>query len=83
MKKILLVITISSLICSFVYAEPPTIRRDIRDSSGRLVYKTTSKGNKTEFRSPTGKLLMKSKTTGNITEIRNPSGRLVEKIKTK
>jgi len=56
-------------------------RGDVRSPSGKVIYKTTTRGNKTEVRSPSGKLLYKSKTKNGTTEVRSPSGKLLYKVK--
>jgi hypothetical protein len=60
-----------------------TIKSDVRNSSGKLLYRTKTTGNTGEVRDPGGKILMRSRTIGNTTEIRNPSGKLIERVKTK
>jgi hypothetical protein len=65
------------------FAESRTIKSDVRNSSGKLMYRTKTTGNTGEVRDPSGKILMRSRTIGNTTEIRNPSGKLIERIKTK
>ena len=65
------------------YSASKPIKQDVRNSTGKLLYKTTTRGNTTEVRNPTGKLMMKSKTTGNKTEVRSSTGKLLETIKTK
>ena len=81
MRKILLVISLLMFMAVSVYGESKTKKSDVRDSSGKLLYRTSTSGNKTEFRDSSGKLLMRSKTTGDSTEVRNSSGKLIERIK--
>jgi hypothetical protein len=68
------------LLTTSAFAEQPT-KRDIRDSSGKLLYTTTTRGNQAEVRNPTGKLLLKIKTTDGTTQSRSPSGKLLYKSK--
>jgi hypothetical protein len=57
-------------------------KHEVRDPSGKLLYKTTTRGNQTEVRDPSGKLLMKSKTSWDgKTETRSPTGKLLYKSK--
>lgn len=44
-----------------VFGEGKTVKGEVRSPSGKLLYKTTTKGDTTEVRSPSGKLLMKYK----------------------
>ena len=83
MLKIFLFITLIIFSGVSAYPESKPVKQDIRNSTGKLLYKTTTRGNMTEVRSPTGRLLMKSKTTGNRTEVRSSTGKLLETIKTK
>lgn len=81
MKTILVVLIILCL-CGFVFAGDKTFKGEVRNSSGKLLYKTTTHGNKTEVRDPSGNLLMKSRTLSNgKTETRSPSGKLLFKTK--
>jgi hypothetical protein len=64
-----------------VYGESRTKKSDVRDSSGKLLYRTKTTGNTGEVRDPSGKILMKSKTRGETTEVRDSSGKLIERIK--
>jgi hypothetical protein len=67
---------------SLAFGQSQPIKREIRDSSGTLLYKSTSRGNQTEVRYPSGKLLMKTKTSSEgSTEVRSPSGKLLYKAK--
>jgi hypothetical protein len=81
MNKILSILFLFMFISSAAYAESKTIRRDIRDSKGKIIYRATTRGNVTETRDDSGKLLMRSKTTDGATEVRDASGRLIERIK--
>lgn len=82
MKTLLVVLAVLCL-PGFVFAgSSKTVKGDVRNSSGKLLYKTTTHGNQTEVRNPSGKLLMKSQTLSNgITETRSPSGKLLFKSK--
>lgn len=82
MKTLLVALTILCL-PGFVFAgSGKTAKGEVRNSSGKLLYKTTTHGNNTEVRHPSGKLLMKSKTLSNgITETRSPSGKLLLRSK--
>jgi len=67
MKIILsLVVAFSMLMTASALAEQP-IRSEVRDPLGKLLYKTTTRGDNAEVRSPGGKLLMKSKTSSDGT----------------
>jgi YD repeat-containing protein len=84
MTRILTVICVGSLLfVSSVFAsDAKSVKHEVRDASGRLLHKTTTRGNQTEVRDPSGKLLMKSKTTPDgRTETRSPSGKLLFKSK--
>lgn len=78
MKTIVAVLTILCLPLS-VFAGDKTIKGEARDSSGKLIYKTYTRGNVTETRQPSGKLVTKSRTTNGTTEVRSPSGKLLFK----
>ncbi len=82
MKKVALIITALLTLGALAQAESQTVRSQIRNSSGKLLYNTRSTGHTTEVRNPSGKLIIKSKTTGNKTEVRSPTGKLLETIKT-
>lgn len=62
-------------------AADKTTKGAVRDSSGKLIYKTYSKGNVAETRDPMGKLVTKSKTANGVTEVRSPTGKLLYKAK--
>jgi hypothetical protein len=80
MKTILAVLIVLFLpILSF--AGDKTVKGESRDSSGKLLYKTYTRGNTTETRDASGKLVTKSKTTNGKTEVRSPSGKLLYKAK--
>ena len=66
---------------SLVFGQSQPIKGEIRDSSGKILYKSTTRGNQTEVRDPSGKLLMKTKTTNGKTETRSPTGKLLYKSK--
>lgn len=80
MKTIVAVLTILCLPLS-VFAGDKTIKGEVRDSSGKFIYKTYSRGNTTETRDPMGKLVTKSRTTNGTTEVRSPTGKLLYKAK--
>jgi len=80
MKKILAILTIL-FFPALVFAADKTLKGEIRDSSGKLLYKTYTRGGVTETRDPSGKLVTKSKTTNGKTEVRSPSGKLLFKAK--
>lgn len=62
-------------------ADAKTIKGEIRDASGKLLYKTYTRGEVTETRTPSGKLVTKSKTRNGITEVRSATGKLLYKTK--
>jgi len=64
-----------------VFAGDKTVKGEIRDSSGKLLYKTYTRGNMTETRDASGKLVTKSKTRNGTTEARLPTGKLLYKAK--
>lgn len=66
---------------SLVFAQSQPIKGEVRDSSGKLLYKSITRGNETEVRDPSGKLIMKTKTTNGKTETRSPAGKLLYKSK--
>jgi len=80
MKTIVAVLTILCLPLS-VFAGDKTIKGEVRDSSGKLLYKTYTRGDTTETREPSGKLVTKSKRTNGKTEVRSPTGKLLYKSK--
>jgi len=80
MKTIVAMLIILCLPLS-VFAADNTIKREVRDSAGKLLFKTYSRGNVTETRDASGKLVTKSKTTNGKTEVRSPSGKLLFKTK--
>lgn len=82
MKTILAVLTILCLPILVFAGEAKTVKGEVRNSSGKLLYKTTTRGNQTEVRNPSGKLLMRSRTlSSGTTETRSPSGKLLFKSK--
>jgi len=82
MKTILAVLTILCLPILVFAGNGKTVNGEVRDSSGKLLYMTKTRGNQTEVRDPSGNLLMKSKTLSNgKTETRSPSGKLLFKSK--
>jgi hypothetical protein len=81
MTRILSIVVAFFLLTFPSLAEQP-VKGEVRDSSGKLIYKTYTRGNVTETRDPSGKLLMKSKTpSSGKTETRSPSGKLLYKTK--
>jgi hypothetical protein len=81
MKTLLAFMAALSLLLTVpVLAEQP-VKGEVRDSSGKLIYKTYTRGNMTETRDASGKLVTKSKTTNGKTEVRSPGGKLLYKGK--
>jgi hypothetical protein len=80
MKTVLLLVAALFLLTASAFAEQP-IKNGVRSPSGKLLYKTTARGDQTEVRAPSGKLLMKAKTTNGGTEVRSPLGKLLYKVK--
>ncbi len=81
MKTILSFLAVFCVLTASALAEQP-MKGEVRDPSGKLIYKTTTRGNQTEVRNPSGKLLMKAKTSSDgTTETRSSSGRLLYKAK--
>jgi hypothetical protein len=80
MKTTLMVV---ALLCFpvFGFTADKTVKGEVRDSSGKLLYKTYTRGNSTETRDASGKLVTKSKTTNGTTEVRSPTGKLLYKAK--
>jgi hypothetical protein len=58
-----------------------SVKGEVRNASGKLLYKTNTRGNVFETRDPSGKLVTKSRTTNGQTEVRSPTGKLLYKIK--
>ena len=58
-------VMVVALLCFpvFGFTTDKTIKGEVRDSSGKLLYKTYTRGNVTETREPSGKLVTKSKRT--------------------
>jgi len=82
MKTMLAVLTILCLPLLVFARDAKAIKGEVRNSSGKLLYKTTTHGNQTDVRNPSGKLLLKSKTfSDGRTETRSPSGKLLFKSK--
>ena len=81
MKRILAVLTILCLPVLAFAGDSKTVKGEVRDSSGKLLYKTYTRGGVAETRQPSGKLVTKSKTTDGRTETRSPTGRLLYKSK--
>ena len=76
-------VAVVALLCfsAFGFAGDKTIKGEVRDSSGRLLYKTYTRGKTTETREPSGKLVTKSRTVNGTTEVRSPTGKLLFKAK--
>ncbi len=74
---------IVALLCfpALGFTADKTVKGETRDSSGKLLYKTYTRGNTTETRDASGKLVTKSKTTNGKTEVRSPTGKLLYKAK--
>lgn len=83
MKRIVTLVVVVLLVSATAFAESQSSKLEVRNPSGKLLYKTKTTGGTTEFRDASGKLLMKSKTTHRSTEVRSTSGKLLEKIKVK
>jgi hypothetical protein len=66
---------------SSAFGQSQPIKGEVRSPSGKLIYKTYTRGNVTETREPSGKLITKSKTNNGTTEVRSPSGKLLYKVK--
>jgi hypothetical protein len=81
MKTIVAVLTILCLPVLLLAGDGKTVKGEVRDSSGKLLYKTYTRGNTTETREPSGKLVTKSKLTNGKTEVRSPTGKLLYKAK--
>jgi len=81
MKTILTVLILLSFPVLGFAGDAKTIKGEVRDPSGKLLYKTYTKGNVTETREPTGRLVTKSKTANGTTEVRSPTGKLLYKSK--
>jgi hypothetical protein len=82
MKPVLTALTILFLPVLAFAGDGKSNKHEVRDASGKLLYKTTTHGNQTEVRNPSGKLLNKSRTFSNgTTETRSPSGKLLYKSK--
>jgi hypothetical protein len=81
MKTILTILFLLCFAASSFAGDGKTVKGEVRDSSGKLLYKTKTKGNVTETRDPSGKLVTKSKTKDGRTETRSPSGKLIQKTK--
>ena len=81
MKTILAVLTILWLTVLAFAGDAKTVKGEVRDPSGKLLYKTYTRGSVTETREPSGKLVTKSKTKNGTTEVRSPTGKLLYKAK--
>ena len=80
-KIILLVGVVLTFLVSAAFGESQPIKGEVRDASGKLLYKTYTRGSVTESREPSGKLVTKSKTKNGTTEVRSPTGKLLYKAK--
>jgi hypothetical protein len=76
-------ITVAGLLvwAGAAHAESRPVKGELRNASGKLLYKTKTQGGRTEVRDPSGKLLMKMKTKDGRTEVRSPSGKLLRQFK--
>jgi hypothetical protein len=79
-KSVLSFIVVGTFLLGSVFADQP-VKHDIRDSGGKVVGTTTTRGKVTETRSPSGKLENKVIQTPHGTEVRSPSGKLLYKVK--
>jgi hypothetical protein len=68
-------------VASMAFGQSQPIRGEVRSPSGKLIYKTYTRGNVTETRDASGKLVNKSKTPDGKTEVRSPSGKLLYNAK--
>jgi hypothetical protein len=80
MIRILSIVAAFFLLTATVLAEQ-AVKGEVRDASGKLLYKTYTRGNATETRDPSRKLVTKSKTTNGTTETRSPTGKLLYRTK--
>jgi hypothetical protein len=80
-RIILLVGVVLTFLVSAAFGESQTIKGEVRDASGKLLYKTYTRGNITETREPSGRLVTKSKAKNGATEVRSPTGKLLYKAK--
>jgi hypothetical protein len=80
MTRIFSMLIVFILLTIPVLAEQ-AVKGEVRDASGKLIYKTSTRDNVTETRDPSGKLITKSKTTNGTTETRSPTGKLLYKTK--
>ncbi|MGB6065391.1 MAG: hypothetical protein WBG50_11315 [Desulfomonilaceae bacterium] len=69
------------LVGSLAFGESQPIKGEVRSPSGKLLYKTYTRGSVTETREPSGRLVTKSKTVNGTTEVRSPTGKLLYKLK--
>jgi hypothetical protein len=76
-------VMVVALLCfsGFGFAADKTVKGEVRDPSGKLLYKTYTRGDVTETRDASGKLVTKSRTRNGSTEVRSPSGKLLYKAK--
>jgi hypothetical protein len=82
MKKIILLAgVVVTVVVSAAFGESQPIKGEVRDASGKLLYKTYTRGNITETREPSGRLVTKSKTKNGATEVRSPTGKLLYKAR--
>ncbi len=83
MKLIALTVFTILILTTFSFAGAKTVRKEVRNPSGKLLYTTTSTGDRTEVRDPSGKLVETSRRIGDRIEVRSPSGKLLEEIRIK
>jgi hypothetical protein len=81
MRRLVIALIVLCVPLCALAADGKTIKGEVRNPSGKLLYKTYTKGNVTETRTPSGKLVTKSKTTGGKTEVQSPTGKLLLKTK--
>lgn len=81
MRVILTALAVLSLPLLALAGDGKTVKGEVRDSSGKLLYRTYTRGNVTDTRTPSGKLVTKSKTTSGRTEVRSPTGKLLYKTR--
>jgi hypothetical protein len=83
MRNVFILATAFLLVSGSALAGSSTVRGEVRSSTGKLLYKTKTEGNRTEVRDSSGRLLNRSKTSNSTTEVRSPSGKLLRRIREK
>ncbi len=81
MRRIVMALALLCVPLCALAADGQTVKGEVRDASGKLLYKTYTRSDVTETRTPSGKLVTKSKTRNGITEVRSPMGKLLYKTK--